>query len=576
MKTNPLNITTMRRFVVLIIALCAFYTPIYAQRPITEEDKNVTAEIRKRHPKHSLSYDEEYGVYLLSETITPKNPKYSEYDLYSLLDSKGNELFPNCSFTKIYFRSADGLNKNYYPYIEAQLEKTMWALSFDGQWLTMPIKGNIWSMKRKNSLTQKTSIFYSLPEYPLKYSIEEGFYLGYYTYQKKKKAPKIKSALWIDINGNSTYKSPIPESNDRIIKMLEERYKIGVLYDAATHTYRVVNGALCDKDGNELVPPAKDNEYTWSKFYQGYALVHNANTKKYGIYSLKGERLIPVEHYGIDIEHDRTNTYRYFVCHTTAQKTYDDNYNATIYDMAGNMLIPPYYGSISQYHNEHGFCMEYEYNPNKSYWFKIFLDENSILDPSRSEEIDYSIPEAYFARIKANEERRIEEERLAAQRRAAAEAARIQRQQAWQQLAAAVGNLATNVNNAINQHSGSRTYSTTPTYSRPASVSNSTSAANATDIQHCKSYYRQWESKAGHWINNFTKEQAWFKANKNTTVSQLELTGHQRSRNDARAQLKNIQSMLQNYRSRAAKAGGNIPKGNIESQIDALLNQPNY
>ncbi len=441
----------MRRFVIIIISLFAFLTPIYAQRPITKEDKTVTDEIRKRYPKHSLSYHEEYGVYLLSETITPKNPKYSEYDLCSLLDSKGNELFPNCSFTKIYFRSADELNENYYPYIEAQLEKTMWALSFDGKWLTMPIKGNIWSFKRKNNQTQKTSIFYSLPEYPLKYSIESGFYLGYYYYQKKKKAPKIKSALWVDINGNSTYKSPIPESKDKIRKMLEERYKIGigVLYDAATHTYRVGNGALCDKDGNELVPPAKDNEYTWSKFYQGYALVHNVQTGKYGIYSLKGERLIPVEHYGIDIEHDRTNTYRYFVCHTTAKKTYDENYNATIYDMAGNMLIPPYYGSISQYNSEHGFCMRYEYTPNKSCWFKIFLDENSILDPSRSEEIDYSIPEAYFARIKANEERRIEEERLAAQRRAAAEAARIQRQQAWQQLAAAVGNLATNVNNAI-------------------------------------------------------------------------------------------------------------------------------
>ncbi len=175
----------MRRFVIIIISLFAFLTPIYAQRPITEEDKNVTAEIRKRYPKHSFYYDKEYGVYLLRETITPKNPKYSEYDLYSLLDSKGNELFPNCSFTKIYFCSADGLNKNYYPYIEAHLEKTMWALSFDGQWLTMPIKGNIWSMKTKNSQTQKTSIFYSLPEYPLKYSIESGFYLGYYTYQKK-------------------------------------------------------------------------------------------------------------------------------------------------------------------------------------------------------------------------------------------------------------------------------------------------------------------------------------------------------------------------------------------------------
>ena len=175
----------MRRFVIIIISLFAFYTPIYAQRPITEEDKNVTAEIRKRYPKHSLSYDEKYGVYLLSETITPKSPKYSDYNRYSLLDSKGNELFPNCSFTKIYFRSADELNKNYYPYIEAHLEKTMWALSFDGQWLTMPIKGNIWSMKTTDRQTQKKSIFYSLPEYPLKYSIESGFYLGYYSNPKK-------------------------------------------------------------------------------------------------------------------------------------------------------------------------------------------------------------------------------------------------------------------------------------------------------------------------------------------------------------------------------------------------------
>lgn len=575
MKTNPLNITTMRRFVIIIISLFAFFTPIYAQRPITEEDENVTAEIFKKYPNQKVYYHEEYGVYKIEETITPKNSKYSDYSPYRLLDSKGNELFPNCSFTKIYFCSADGLNKNYYPYIEAYLEKTMWALSLDGQWLTMPIKGNVGSFKTTDSKTQKKSIYYSAPEYPLKYSPESGFYLGCYTYQKKKKAPEIKSALWIDINGNSTYKSPIPESKDKIIKMLEERYKIGVLYDAATHTYRVVNGALCDENGNELVPPAKDNEYTWSKFYQGYALVHNAQTGKYGIYSLKGERLIPVEHYGIDIEHDRTNTYRYFVCHTTAENRYDKNYNATIYDMAGNMLIPPYYGYIYGYSNDYGFNMQYDYASNQLF-FKVFLDENSILDPSRSEEIDYSIPEAYFARIKANEERRIEEERLAAQRRAAAEAARIQRQQAWQQLAAAVGNLATNVNNAINQHSGSRTYSTTPTYSRSTTASSSSSVANTTDIQHCKSYYRQWESKAGHWINNFTNEQAWFKANKNTTVSQLELTSHQRSRNDARAQLKNIQSMLQNYRSRAAKAGGNIPKGNIESQIDALLNQPNY
>lgn len=576
MKTNHLNITTMRRFIVLIIALCAFSTPIYAQRPITKEDKEVTAEIFKKYPNQKVYYYEEYGVYKLEQTITPKNSKYSDYSLYRLLDSKGNELFPYCSFTKIYFCSADGLNKNYYPYIEAYLEKTMWALSFDGQWLTMPIKGNIGSFKTTDRQTQKRSIYYSRPEYPLKYSPESGFYLGYYTYQKKKKAPKIKSALWIDINGNSTYKSPIPESTDRIIKMLEERYKIGVLYDAATHTYRVVNGALCDENGNELVPPAKDNEYTWSKFYQGYALVHNAQTGKYGIYSLKGERLIPVEHFGIELRQDYTEKkYKYFICHTTAKSTYDENYNATIYDMAGNMLIPPYYGYIYGYSNDHGFNMQYDYASNQLF-FKVFLDENSILDPSRGEEIDYSIPEAYFARIKANEERRIEEERLAAQRRAAAEAARIQRQQAWQQLAAAVGNLATNVSNAINQHSGSRTYSTTPTYSRPSSVTNSASAANATDIQHCKSYYRQWEGKANYWINSFTEEQAWFKVNKNSTVSQLELSSHQRRRNNARAQLKNIQSMLQSYRTRAAKAGGNIPKGTVETKIEVLLNQPNY
>ena len=144
----------MRRFVIIIISLFAFFTPIYAQRPITEEDENVTAEIFKKYPNQKVYYHEEYGVYKIEETITPKNSKYSDYSLYRLLDSKGNELFPNCSFTKIYFCSADGLNKNYYPYIEAYLKKTMWALSLDGQWLTMPIKGNVGSFKTTDGKTQ--------------------------------------------------------------------------------------------------------------------------------------------------------------------------------------------------------------------------------------------------------------------------------------------------------------------------------------------------------------------------------------------------------------------------------------
>lgn len=564
----------MKRFIALIIAtftLC--FAPIYAQRSIAPEDKTITAEVRQKYPKHSVYYNNEYGVYLLEETITPTNSKLSDYKKYSLLDNKGTELFPCCSFNKIYFKCADELNKNYYPYIEAHLEKTMWALSFDGYWLTMPIKGNISSFKQKDKQTQKTKIWYLLPKYPLKYSPVSGFYL----YNDKGKSPKIKSTCsWIDINGNYTTKSPVTESNDKIIERLVAKYKIGVLYDAATHTYRAANGALCDKDGNELVPPAQNNEYTWSKFYQGYALVHNANTQKYGIYSLKGERLIPVEHFGIEIKCDEN--YKYFVCHTTAKKTYDKNYNATIYDMAGNLLIPPYYGTVHGYNNNYGFSMRYGYSPEQHH-FKIFLDENFILDTTRSQDIDYSIPDAYFARIKANEEKRIEEERIAAERRAAAQAAQIQRQQAWQQLAAAVDNLATNVNNAINQHSGgSKTYSSAPkyTYSQPSSTTSNTSVCNTTELQHCKRYYSEWESKAGYWMNKFVDEQAWFKANKNSIPSQLELSGHQRNRNDARSQLKNIQSMLQNYRSRAAKVGGNIPKGLIETKIDGLLNQPNY
>ena len=115
---------------------------------------------------------------------------------------------------------------------------------------------------------------------------------------------------------------------------------------------------------------------------------------------------------------------------------------------------------------------------------------------------------------------------------------------------------------------------TQPSVTSVATSNNVPTSSNTGEINKYKLQYRNWEQKASYWINSFNEANGWLLANKrNSKTSQMELHNRQSSWFTAQKQLKVVLQELQLARSNAARAGGNIPKGTTEMNVEACVSK---
>ena len=115
---------------------------------------------------------------------------------------------------------------------------------------------------------------------------------------------------------------------------------------------------------------------------------------------------------------------------------------------------------------------------------------------------------------------------------------------------------------------------TQPSVTSVATSNNVPTSSNTGEINKYKLQYRNWEQKASYWINSFNEANGWLLANKrNSKTSQMELHNSQSSWFTAQKQLKVVLQELQLARSNAARAGGNIPKGTTEMNVEACVSK---
>ncbi len=137
--------------------------------------------------------------------------------------------------------------------------------------------------------------------------------------------------------------------------------------------------------------------------------------------------------------------------------------------------------------------------------------------------------------------------------------------------------VATEINNAVQQYAYPNRNNititqqqTTNNYLVNTGATSSTSAANISDIRHCKEYYSKYEEHAQHYIRRIAEENAWLKVNKETS-DHIVYRQHLQNRTSAQTSLQRILGALRSYRERAARLGGNIPKGRIEIEAENAL-----
>ncbi len=545
----------MKRILSFLIFLFLITTTQAQLRDVWSYDSDTYQRIRNMYPNYKMKYPY-HGVWILETTREVKyKPQPGDWRSRKiiLVDSLGNNIMGGDSFTAIMCKSADEDNPELYPFFEAFVNDQRFCISMDGKYLTGPVKVG-WTYKRVDK-KEGTKYYADYPDTKvIEYRPGEGFVVNHTDRYGVKKYTKIKHSCTINENGIMDWN--VKREPLDVTASLKKLYTY-VKYIPATHTFLCSNGAAHDYNGNMLLPPAKNGEYNQSKYVRGYFIVKNRNNKC-GVYKIGGEELIPIEY--IDIKIKWENGALYFLCKTTGKNDWGEDYNAAVYDTEGELLIPPYYGTIS-YSVKDGFS---SYFGGRHF---IYLDKDNKLDREKSHAIDYTIPEEYFARLKVIEEKRLEEQRLAAARLEA----QLQRQVALQQMAATISKLGTEVGNAINQYNGATAKSAASTYKAPST--DNSSSANTTELQRCKRNYSEWESNAKHWIKIFTEEQAWLKAHSGSNKwDPVEVASHHRRRSDARTRLKNALQMLQHYRSSASKAGGSIPKSATESSVEACLN----
>lgn len=611
----------MKRLSILLVLLLGLPLGGWAQRMNVATNWKVKDALDAKYGASVLTYSAGYhlGLFFIQQTFdTSVGGDKGHY--VGLADNDGRILIEPNRYNKLQIGYTDVYNRGYYPFIIAWEERKVSLISMDGHILASGIKGGAYKGPDYNGVEGEQYYLTGGADY----DPQTGFTV---------RGKRIKHNGWIDVNGNYTATQPKTEDG-AVTQRLQERYN-SVAYNAKDHTYTIhakdcnISG-LADHTGRVIVPPRKEENVYPDYDYNGYAIRYANDyvlVRKYAVrydnktktleypmdvvelYDLQGRLLVPSwagfgqirvtclndmwyffgnnvgisghratndpDYMGVwssngfelvprlyeNIVFENNEGVHYFKC--SPQKNQDEK---AIYDLNGVMLIAPYYGN-PYYYKKWGFRSSEQGTLN------IFLTDQSTLDQERSGPLALSIPDAYWERKAAREQqqqtKRAEEERQAR----AAEAERQRRNEARLQLIATLGNVvATTINNVGQQRTYSNMTATRPQVSgnHHTSTSSGVSAANESDIRHCKLYYGKYEEHARHYIKRITEENAWLKVHKESS-DYIAYRQHLQSRSSAQQSLMRILGELSNYRERAARLGGNIPKGTVEIQAEQAV-----
>lgn len=611
--------------------LCALLLllPCYglAQRKNALPNYEVEKQLEKRYNARVYSCGYYLGLFRIERRVSDEPGQKGQR--VGLAENDGTILIEPDRYNELQIGYADVFNRGYYPFVIAWEERKISVISLDGHVLASGIKGEVYKGTNGERYLLRGSIDYD----PI-----TGFTL---------RGKRLKTTGWIDVNGH--YTPTRPQTEDPAVTQRLKTQFASVAYDPKTHSYRLdakgcaISG-LADRTGRVIVPPSDEEIYpdldcykaSYARLYANeyvqvrrYAYHFNMTTKQaedrmevvewydlqgallvpawagfgsiqleynhgmwyfsgrnqaayssgratndpnyMGVWSLDGQELVPRLYEEIDLEKD--GGVLYFECRP---KKYVDE--CAIYDLNGVMLIAPYYGS-PYYSTARGFSSS-EYGD-----FNIFLTEQHTLDQARSGPLALSIPDAYWERQAAREERQEAERAKEEQRARAAEAERQRRNEARLQLIAALSNMAGNVANAVNGYQATQSITSSATArsgntytaaTSSATASSSGVSANAgTEIRRWMNSYDNWCKRSAGWVVTFYEEQGWFKAfEKNRTAySNVELSAHQRRRSDAQKQVASCLEQMRNCRKMVEHHGGQIPKSKAEAQAEVCAGE---
>jgi hypothetical protein len=203
----------------------------------------------------------------------------------------------------------------------------------------------------------------------------------------------------------------------------------------------------------------------------------------------------------------------------------------------------------------------------------ILIGKLKDLQAQKDEKERWEAEQREMERLMAEEQRKQEEyeqQRRYIEQQRAAEARRQQKLQAWADVAAAVGNMAQGINNAVQKRYN-------PQYrSAPASTNRNYNAhynqqvtnVNRAELNDAKRYYNNWVERAKSSMTRYIEADAKLKV---PGISQITRTNAHQSRQREWPYLQNCLKWMRSYRNRAAQLGGNIPISQTELKVEALL-----
>lgn len=195
------------------------------------------------------------------------------------------------------------------------------------------------------------------------------------------------------------------------------------------------------------------------------------------------------------------------------------------------------------------------------------------LQAEKEERERWEAQQREYERQLAEEKKRQEEyerQRQYIAQQQAAEAERQRKQQAMIQLAEALGNLAQNVNAAVQRrYNPNYQQASTQSVNSSQQYNKQLSDVNRAELNDAKRYYNEWVERAKREINIYIEADVKLKV---PGISQSTIKHEQQRRSRARSYLKDsCLKMMRAYRNRAAHLGGNIPISKTELQVEALL-----
>lgn len=203
----------------------------------------------------------------------------------------------------------------------------------------------------------------------------------------------------------------------------------------------------------------------------------------------------------------------------------------------------------------------------------ILIEKLRDLQAQKDEKERWEAEQREMERLMAEEQRKQEEyeqQRRYIEQQRAAEARRQQKLQAWADVAAAVGNMAQGINNAVqkryNPQYRSAPVSTNRNYN--AHYNQQVTNVNRAELNDAKRYYNNWVERAKSSMTRYIEADAKLKV---PGISQITRTNAHQSRQREWQYLQNCLKWMRSYRNRAAQLGGNIPISQTELKVEALL-----